>query len=167
MLQYRTSDRVIAAATHGRGLFTAPVPNVTTPDVNFNAASTSVTEQTTATTACRNYTDINVVMTIANPPTGNATITVNVQGGNTATQGVDFDYTTNGNFAAPSNTFIFANGVTTPQNISVRIYNDAEVELAESFTLTYAISGTTNAQTGTGAQVHTVNITSDDVAPAG
>lgn len=167
MLQYRAGDRVIAAATHGRGLFTAPVPNVTTPDVNFNSATSSATEQTTATTSCRNYRDINVVMTIANPPTGDATITVNVQGGNTATQGLDFDYTTNGNFAAPSNTFIFANGVTTPQNITVRVYDDAEIEPAESFTLSYAISGATNAQTGTGAQLHTFNITSDDVAPGG
>jgi trimeric autotransporter adhesin len=165
MLQYRASDRVIAAATHGRGLFTAPVPNVTTPDVNFNAATSSATEQTTATTSCRNYTDYNVVMTIANPPTGNATITVNLQGGGTATQGVDFDFTTNGNFAAPSNTFIFANGATTPQNIAVRVYDDEEIEPAESFTLSYAISGTTNAQTGTGPQLHTFTITSDDAAP--
>ena len=84
MLQYRSSDRTILAATHGRGMFTAVVPNVTTPDINFASATSNVTEQTTASSSCRNYRDYTVVMTIANPPTGDATVTVNIQGGNTA-----------------------------------------------------------------------------------
>lgn len=167
MLDYRSSDRAILAATHGRGIFTASIPAITTPDVNFAAATTVQAETNTTTSGCRTYRDYTVSMTIANAPTGNATITVSVQGGGTATQGVDFDFTTNGNFAAPSNSFVFANGSTTPGTISLRIYDDAEVESTESFVFTYAITGTTNAQTGTGAQTHAVSITDNDTAPIG
>ena len=35
MLQYRSSDNTIAAATHGRGLFTATIPTTTTPAQTF------------------------------------------------------------------------------------------------------------------------------------
>ncbi len=87
MLQYRSSDRTIAAATHGRGLFTAIVPISTTPDISFAAASASATESTTSTNGCRSYTDYSINMQIANAPTGDANITVSIQGGATATQG--------------------------------------------------------------------------------
>lgn len=167
MLQYRSSDRTIMAATHGRGVFTAVVPSVTTPDINFASSTTAATEQTTANASCRNYRDYTVTMTIANAPVGDATVTINVQGGNTATQGLDFDFTTNGNFAAPSNTTVFANGATTSKDITLRIYNDAQVESSESVTFTYAITGTTTAQPGSGSQTHTVTITDNDAAPLG
>ncbi len=165
MLDYRSSDRTVLAATHGRGMFTATIPSVLTPDVNFAAATTSQAETNAASSSCRNYKDYTVAMTIANAPVGNATITVSVQAGATATQGLDYDFTTNGNFTTPSNTFVFANGATTPGTITLRIYDDAEVESSESFTLTYAISGTTNAQAGIGAQTHVVTITDNDSNP--
>jgi len=167
MLQYRSTDRTILAATHGRGMFTAVVPNVTTPDINFASATSVVTEQTTATSGCRYYRDYTVSMTIANPPTGDATVTVNIQGGNTAIQGLDFDYTTNGNFAAPSNTAVFLNGATASKDITLRIYNDAEIEPTQNVIFNYVISGATNAQPGAGAQTHSVTITDNDVAPIG
>lgn len=166
MLQYRPSDGTIAAATHGRGLFTAVIPQVTTPDINFQSGSTVATEQTISSDGCLGYRDYSVTMTIANPPTGDATITVNIEPGNTATPGQDFDYTTNGSFTTPSNSFVFASGSTTPHTITVRVYDDPEVEPAESFTLSYTISGTTNAQPGIGAQLHTFTINSDDGVPA-
>ena len=76
MLQYRASDRTIAAATHGRGLFTAVVPISTTPDISFASSSAAATELTTSTSGCRSYTDYSVNMQIANAPTGDATVTV-------------------------------------------------------------------------------------------
>jgi hypothetical protein len=167
MLQYRSSDRTIVAATHGRGLFTAVVPNVTTPDINFASATTSAVEQAAIVSGCRTYTDYTVPMTIANAPTGNATVTVNVQGGATATQGVDYDYTTNGSFASPANTVVFANSATESKTVTIRVYNDAQVESSETFTLTYSISGSTNAQAGIGAQTHVVTISDNDAAPQG
>lgn len=165
MLQYRASDRTIVAATHGRGLFTAVVPSVVTPDINFAVATTAATEQVATVSGCRTYTDYPVFMTIANAPVGNATITVNVMAGATATQGTDFDYTTNGSFTSPSNTAVFANGASEAIAITIRVYNDAEVESQETFTLNYTISGTTNAQAGIGAQTHIVSITDNDSAP--
>ena len=167
MLQYRASDRTIAAATHGRGLFTAVVPISTTPDISFAASSAASTELTTTTSGCRSYTDYSVNMYIANAPTGDATITVSIQGGATATQGIDYEFTTNGNFVSPSNTLVFTNGSTASKTINLRIYDDQEIEGAQSFTLTYSISGTTNAQAGSSNQTYTFTISDNDAAPTG
>ena len=167
MLQYRSADRTIAAATHGRGLYTAVVPTTTTPDISFAASSASVTEQTTSTSGCLSYTDYAINMLIANAPTGDATITVAIQGGATAIQGIDFAFTTNGNFVTPSNTFIFPSGATSPKTINLRIYDDAEVEAEQVFTLTYSISGTTNAQAGASNQTCIFSIDDNDSAPTG
>jgi hypothetical protein len=165
MLQYRSSDRTIAAATHGRGLFTAIVPVSTTPDISFATSSASATEQTTSSNGCRSYTDYTIDMQIGNAPTGDATVTVAIQGGGTAIQGVDYEFTTNGNFLSPANSFVFANGATTSKTINLRIYDDAEVESAQTFTLTYSISGTTNAQAGSSNQTYTFTINDNDFAP--
>jgi hypothetical protein len=167
MLQYRASDRTIAAATHGRGLFTAVVPISTTPDISFASSSASATELTTSTNGCRSYTDYSINMQIANAPTGDATVTVAIQGGATATQGIDYEFTTNGNFASPSNSLVFTNGSTASKTINLRIYDDAEVEAAQTFTLTYTISGTTNAQAGSTNQTYTFTINDNDSAPTG
>jgi len=165
MLQYRSSDRTIAAATHGRGLFTAVVPVSTTPDISFASSSAAATEQTTSTSGCRSYTDYSVNMQIANAPTGDANITVAIQGGATATQGIDYEFTTNGNFASPSNALVFTNGSTASKTINLRIYDDAEIEASQFFTLTYSISGSTNAQAGSSNQTYTFTINDNDSAP--
>src|SRR5687767_13208479 len=165
MLQYRSSDRTIAAATHGRGLFTAVVPTSTTPDISFASSSAAATESTSTSNGCRPYTDYSINMQIANAPTGDANITVSLQGGATATEGIDYQYTTNGNFAAPANAFVFTNGSAASKTINLRIYDDAEVESAQTFTLTYSISGTTNAQAGSFNQTYTFTINDNDSAP--
>ncbi len=165
MIEYRTSDRTIAAATHGRGLWTAIIPNVSTPDLQFQSAAGSSAEATAFTSDCRGYTDYTANMVILNPPTGAATVTLAVAGGGTATQNVDYAITTNGNFAAPSMVLTFPNGVTTPQPFTVRIYDDAAVESAETFTLNYSISGATNAQAGSSSQTFTYTITDNDAGP--
>ncbi len=167
MLQYRSSDRTIAAATHGRGLFTAIVPTSTTPDISFATSSASATEQTTSTNGCRSYTDYTIDMQIANAPTGDATVTVAIQGGGSATQGIDYEFTTNGNFSSPANSFVFADGATTSKTISLRVYDDDEVESSQTFTLTYSISGATNAQAGSSNQTYTFTINDNDSAPTG
>jgi len=167
MLQYRSSDRTIAAATHGRGLYTAVVPISTTPDISFVASSASATEQTSSSSGCRSYKDYTIDMQIANAPTGDANVTVSIQAGATATQGVDYDFTTNGNFSSPSSSIVFANGATSSKTITLRIYDDVEVESSQSFTLTYSISGTTNAQAGSSNQTYTFTINDNDAAPTG
>jgi len=145
MLKYRKSDGSVAAATHGRGLWTTTIPH-TIPYIRFASAFNGQAETTAGTTGCRNYKDYTLNMTIDLPPSGNANVTVGIAGGGTATQGVDYDFTTNGNFASPSNTLTFANGSSTPQPITIRIYDDADVESTESFALNYTIGGGTDAQ---------------------
>lgn len=165
MLKYRKSDGTVAAATHGRGLWTANIPLII-PYVRFASPFNDQVETTAGTTGCRNYKDYTVNMNIDLPPTGNATVTIGIGGGSTATQGVDYDFTTNGNFASPSNIVTFANGSSTPQPITIRIYDDAEVESRESFTLNYAVSGTTNALAAPSSKTYTFYITDNDFAPA-
>jgi trimeric autotransporter adhesin len=166
MLKYRPLDRTIAAATHGRGLWTTTIPNVSTPDIQFQSAVASSTEATAFTSGCRGYTDYTVNMAILNAPTGTANVIVGVAGGATATQNVDYAFTTNGSFTTPSTAITFASGLTTPQPITIRIYDDAAIETAETFTLNYSlVLGGSNAQVGTSNQTFTYTINDNDVAP--
>lgn len=165
MLRMRSSDRTVVAATYGRGLFTAVFPGAV-PQVNFVQSSSSVTERTEATTGCRSYRDYPVNVGIVNTPTGDATVTVSVQGG-TAVRGVDYDFTTNGDFVNPSNQLVFPNGVTGPATlkpVTVRVYDDAEVESPETLILGVVVSGTTNAATGP-VNTHTMTINDNDRFP--
>jgi trimeric autotransporter adhesin len=160
MIKYRPLDGTIAAATHGRGLWTATIPLTTTPDIQFQLGADAQTETTVSTTACRGYKDYTYNMTIANPPTGTgvATVTLGIAGGGTATQNIDY--------ALLTPTLSFATGVITPQPFTIRIYDDAAVESAETFTINYTLAvGSTNAQAGASNQTLLVTINDNDVAP--
>src|SRR6185503_5209942 len=113
MLRMRTSDNTVVASTYGRGLFTARIPPPT-PEISFVYPSSIVSEAasgiTSGASGCRSYKDYIINTGIVNNPTGDATVTYNVQAGSTATRGVDFDFTTNGNFSTPSTTHVFPNG---------------------------------------------------------
>ncbi len=166
MIRYRPLDRTLAAATHGRGMFTATVPNVTTPDINFKTGTAANPEATDVTAAgCRNYKDYTVQMTIANAPQGNAEVTINIDTSSTAKFGVDFDFTTNGNFNSPSNKINFTSGSVAPQTITVRVYDDAEVENDEFVRFSYTLAGSSNAQRGSVFQTVAFNITDNDISP--
>jgi hypothetical protein len=166
MIKYRSSDRTIAAGTHGRGVWTATIPSIATPDLSFQYATASATEYSTFPgSGCRGYTDYKYFMVIANAPTGAATVTLGIAGGATATQNVDYAVTTNGNFAAPSMTLNFASGSSIAQPFTIRVYNDDAVESAESFTLNYTVTGG-NAQAGAANQTMTFTINDNDIAPA-
>jgi trimeric autotransporter adhesin len=164
MIKYRSSDRTIAAATHGRGLWTTVVPGVATPDLSFQTPTASETESTTFTSSCRGYTDYTKYMVIANSPTGTGTVTLGIAGGATATSGVDYAITTNGNFAAPSMTLSFASGATAPQPFTIRVYNDEAVESAETFTVNYTVTGG-DAAPGASNQTMVFTINDNDAAP--
>jgi photosystem II stability/assembly factor-like uncharacterized protein len=143
MLQLRISDNTIVAATHGRGLFTGVLP--TTPEVRFLSYYKNVTEATTGSDVCRRYKDYTVDVSMVSPVTGDATVTYNVQAGGTAANGIDFDFTTNGDFNNPSKQHVFPNGFSGTKTITIRVYDDTEAETIESFTIGYTISGSTNA----------------------
>ncbi len=145
MLKYRRSDNSLVAATHGRGMFTASLPKLP-PYVRFLAASNTVTETTTNTVdGCRYYTDYTLNLGLDNPPTGDANVTLSVKSGGTATQGVDFDFTTNGSFTSPSSSFTIPSGSMTTPTVTLRVYDDAEVEPSETFTIQLSVSGSTDA----------------------
>lgn len=167
MFQYRWSDNTVVAATHGRGLWTSTFTPAA-PYVRFASSYNYMagTEATSATgNVCRNYKDYTVKMHIDKAPTGTANVTLNIAGG-TATQGVDYDITTNGDFTNPSTTLSFASGATTDQSFTVRIYNDADLENTEYFTIGYTIGGGTNAVAAPSSQSYTFNIYDNDVAPS-
>jgi len=83
MLQYRASDRLLAAATHGRGIFTAnlPAPILNCGDVTgLNAGSISLTGATigwTAVTGASSY-DVDYKLTSATSWTNAATATTSL-----------------------------------------------------------------------------------------
>ncbi|MBX9782985.1 MAG: T9SS type A sorting domain-containing protein [Chitinophagaceae bacterium] len=167
MLQYRNSDGTILAATHGRGFFTTQVPPAA-PYVRFGSAynySRSYTETANTTVGCRSYRDYTLNMLIDAAPDGDANVTLAIAGGNTATEGIDFDITTNGNFSSPSKQLTFTNGTNVPRPVTIRIYDDVERELGESFTLTYTIAGGTNAVAAPSSLSYTVNIADNDFTP--
>jgi hypothetical protein len=165
MLQYRPADGVVAAATHGRGLWTSSVP-FTIPYVRYAFNYNTQPETTVTTSGCSNYRDYVVNMRIDQAPVGNANITLSVAGGSTATQGIDYDFTTNGSFVSPSTSLSFASGTTTPQPVTIRIYNDAEIESSEFFTLNYSIGGGTNAVAAPSSSSYTFTIVENDAVPA-
>ncbi len=163
MLQYRPSDGTVIAATHGRGIFSAIMPGLSTY-VQFQSGSITKSEAVGATTGCTGYTDYTIPMVINRAPSGTATLTLSVAS-STGRQGVDFDITTNGNFTTPSNIVTFANGSVTPQPVTIRIYDDAEIEGPEDFTINYALSGATDAVCGYSNQVVKFSIKDNDHAP--
>ena len=162
MLKYRKSDGTVAAATHGRGLWTATIP-LTIPYVRFAFNYNYQTEVASLTSGCRRYKDYVINMNVDAAPTGDANITLTASG--TATQGVDYDFTTNGSFVTPSNTLTFLNGTTTPKPVTIRIYDDAEVEGAESLILTYSIGGGTNALAAPSGPPYTFTIIDNETTP--
>lgn len=147
MLKVRSSDNTVMAATHGRGLFTAVIPNVIVPEINFTTPVTTVTELSTYKNGCLGYTDYVVNVSLVNEAIGDATATISVNGGK-AKRGVDFEFTTNANFNSPSSVLSLASGFTGVMPVHVRVFDDAEVEPTESFILKIAVSGNSNASAG-------------------
>lgn len=166
MLQYRQKDNTVIAATHGRGLWTASIPPPALyVRFGYPYNFTSVDETTTATgSVCRNYKDYTINMHIDQAPTGDANVSLSI-GSGTATQGVDYDFTTNGNFTAPSNVVTFPTGSTADQPITIRVYNDAEKEAAESIIFNYSIGAGTNAVAAPSSLSYTVTINDNDLLP--
>lgn len=162
-LEMRTSDYTVVAATHGRGLYTAVIPVVTAPEINFSTNATTVTEDSAGSIDCRRYKDYAVDLEILNAPGSNANLKMSVQGG-TAKRGVDFDFTTNGDFTNASDQLVFAAGSKDKKSITIRIYDDAEVEQAESFTIDFTLSGSGNATKGS-LSSHIITITDNDRTP--
>lgn len=160
MLQFRTSDNLIAAATHGRGLFT------TMAFAPFNQLGfvnpTSVFNENAATTPlpspddCLGFSDVTIPVKVTKRPvTSNATVNITVDPSSTATQNIDFELL--------NTTLTFSTSGAISQNVTVRIYNDDAEEGTETIVLNLStshpdITAITTAQ-------HTITLFSDDYSP--
>jgi hypothetical protein len=135
--------------------------------INFSLAASSKTEDITGIlTGCRTYKDYSYQMVIGDAPGAAATATLTYSG--TATKGLDYDVTTNGNFASPDDVLTFANGVTTAQLFTVRIYDDGNVEPAETIIIDFTVDdGGGDAAKGTNTPTFTLTLSDNDIAPSG
>lgn len=143
----------------------ATVPCGTT--INFATASSSRSESTSGTlSGCRTYTDYTYQMSIGAAPTATATATLTYSG--TATKGLDYEVTTNGDFSNTSNVLTFTSGATTAQNFTVRVYDDGNVESSETIILDFTVNnGGGNATAGTTTPTLTITLGDNDTAPSG
>ena len=135
------------------------------PKINFETDGDYVSESTSTSSGCLRYRDYVYNMTIGAAPSANASVTLNVNP-ISATEGVDFDITTNGDFNSPSKTLIFPAGLANSQPFTVRIYDDASVEGTESFGLDFTVNaGGGDAAAGTARTIFTMVIGDNDQAP--
>ncbi len=132
--------------------------------INFAVASDNQTEDNTGTVIdCRRYTEYTYQMNIGSAPSATATVTLSYSG--TATNGSDYLVTTNGNFAAPTNTLSFASGSLAPQPFKVRVFDDAATESDETVVINFTVnSGGGNAVKGIATPTFTLNINDNDAA---
>jgi Pregnancy-associated plasma protein-A/Secretion system C-terminal sorting domain len=133
--------------------------------INFGLGADIKTEDNAGTTSgCRMYKDYTYQMSIGAAPSATATATLSYSG--TAIKGLDYYVTTNGNFTAPSNVLTFNTGSTAAQTFTMRVYNDANVETAETAILNFTLNnGGGNASIGTSAPSLTVTLNDNDLAP--
>lgn len=135
-------------------------------NINFALASSSRSESTGTLSGCRTYTDYTYQMTIGAGPSATATATLSYSG--TGVKGLDYDVTTNGNFSSPSDVLTFNSGATAAQNFTVRVYDDANVESAETIILDFTVNnGGGNATKGVTTPTLTISLADNDIAPAG
>jgi len=135
--------------------------------INFSQSAASRTEDVTGTTSgCRRYRDYTYQMAIGAAPSAAATATLTYSG--TAAKGIDYDVTTNGDFSNPSDVLTFNTGSTAAQSFTVRIYDDADVESAETAILDFTVNnGGGDATEGTTTPTFTITISDNDAAPVG
>jgi Pregnancy-associated plasma protein-A len=133
--------------------------------INFATGADTKTEDNTGTlSGCRMYRDYTYQMSIGAAPSATATATLTYSG--TAVKGLDYEVTTNGNFTSTSNVLTFNTGSTSPQNFTVRVYDDANVEAAETAIINFTLNnGGGNAAIGTTSPTLTLSLNDNDVAP--
>jgi hypothetical protein len=135
--------------------------------VNFSQAAASRTEDITGTlSGCRRYRDYTYQMAIGAAPTATATATLTYSG--SSVKGIDYDVTTNGNFANPDDVLTFNAGSTAAQTFTIRIYDDGDVETAETIVFDFTVNnGGGDASEGTTTPTFTLTLSDNDLAPVG
>lgn len=157
VLEEYANQRVGAADNDSRwGSWWAEVALQTSNGIFFaNSVIGTIAETNSAVTGCRKYKDYTFSVGVACAATGNATVTFGSSG--TATTGQDFDI-------IPS-LVSYTNGDGALKNVTLRVYDDDEIESTENVTLNYTISGA-GVVAGTGGQLQTITITDNEIDPA-
>ncbi len=132
------------------------------PAINFSVPTLSVRENAGGTLdGCRRYTDHTFYLEIGAVPSQNATVTLSISG--TAIKGLDYDITTNGNFSSPSLNLLFSNASADPQPVSLRIYDDGDVESVENVVVNFSVDAAGGtAVKGSYAPTLTITIADND-----
>lgn len=147
-----THKGTLSGGSQNFSLIVTGVVVATNPLIGFALPTGSETENTDC-----NYTDVNVVMNIAQAPSQNADVTFSINGG-TATSGLDFDLMTP--------TVTFPAGSTASQNMVLRVYHDGFVEGDETVTVSFTVNPNGgDAAADTNADTFTLTINDDDLAP--
>lgn len=135
--------------------------------INFSQATDNIKEgQSNTSQECRKYRDYNYQLVIGSAPSATATVQLQLTG--TATRGVDYDITTNGNFAPGSDELEFMAGSVVPQSFTVRIYDDGNVEGPETIIVDFNVeSNDGDAVKGNTTPVLTIYISDNDNHPVG
>ena len=124
MLQTRSIDNLVIAATHGRGLYsTASFPPLLIV-VFDNEVLSVVEDESSGKVGCLGYVDLEVPVTVNAPVDGSVQVTVS---GGTATAGDDFQLM--------NSTLNFTSGGATTRSATIRIFDDAIVEGDETVIL--------------------------------
>ncbi|NJL76791.1 MAG: T9SS type A sorting domain-containing protein [Saprospiraceae bacterium] len=157
MLQVRASDNLIVAATHGRGLFTTD--DFSQARVNFSQNSSSVSEYSAAN-ECPNYTDVQVgIQSVPSLLSADVEVGITIDSATTATQGVDFELL--------NSSFTYLASGNPTQFFTLRIYDDAVIESAETVVLNLEILNPVPSGANNGTQLqHVLTIQDDDVDPS-
>jgi hypothetical protein len=135
-----------------------------TPKINFESSGMTVTEATVGTVDCRKYKDYTVNMTIANNPSANTTVTLQV--GGTATAMTDYLLTTNGNFTSPGLQLTFPAGSHSNQSFTIRVFDNAIIDFQRTVIVDFTVNnGGGDALKGSGKTIYTLTINDNDFTP--
>lgn len=156
MLQYRSSDDLVAAATHGRGLFTTT--SLATSKASFTGTSTASNENNVTTgiaSSCKRYTVAQIPVTLTKlPSSGTVEISFSVNGASTAVLGEDF--------VIPVSTMSFSASDPITKYFEVYVVNDGMIESGETVVIDLdVISGGFDGSILT----HTLTINDNDINP--
>lgn len=157
MLQTRTSDDIVLASTHGRGMFTTD--HFSSLLVNFSSSTSSQEEDgSTGTTAsCKDYVAVNVPITISKNPSTNVIVDIAVNGSSTAT--VNRDYILN------TSQVTFTNGGSQTQNAVVWVIDDAIIDGSKTVILDITVNNPGSGASLGATTQHTLTVTDNDVEP--
>ncbi|MAB38180.1 MAG: hypothetical protein CL528_09070 [Aequorivita sp.] len=147
-----THKGTLSGGSQNFSLIVTGVVVATSPLIGFAVPTGSEIENTDC-----NYTDLNVVMNIAQAPSQNADVTFSINGG-TATSGLDFDLMTP--------TLTFPSGSTASQIMVLRVYHDGFVEGDETVSVNFTVNPNGgDAGVDTNANTFVLTINDDDLAP--